>query len=162
MPVAPAGPCRRPGRLRGKVAIGPEFFGPLPEEELAAGRALSACFSTQAFLWWVADDPALSVMAREAIAAPAKSRPRQRRHSVEIAIKYRIGKLPAAGLMAADVAREIAVEGFAEVPVTVRHAQHVDAIPGPHKDPFDRMLIAQALAEGMALVSNEACSTAMR
>ena len=60
-----------------------------------------------------------------------------------------------AGRRLAPQLAELAAEGFAELPVTVRHAQHAGAIPGPHKDPFDRMLIAQALAEGMALVSNE-------
>ena len=54
------------------------------------------------------------------------------------------------------MAAEIAAEGFVELPVTVRHAQRAGAIPGPHKDPFDRMLIAQSLDESLTLVSNEA------
>ena len=111
---------------------------------------------THAFLWWVADDPALSPTARDAVAAPASLVHVSAATAWEITTKYRIGKLPGAALVAADVAREIAAEGFAELPVTVRHAQHAGAIPGPHKDPFDRLLIAQALAEGMTLVSNEA------
>jgi PIN domain nuclease of toxin-antitoxin system len=111
---------------------------------------------THTFLWWVADDPALSAQARDAIAEPANAVHVSAATAWEITTKYRIGKLPAAGLVAADVAAEIAAEGFVELPVTVRHAQHAGAIPGPHKDPFDRMLIAQALAESMALVSNEA------
>ena len=110
---------------------------------------------THAFLWWVADDPALSASARTAIAEPANQVHVSAATAWEITTRYRIGKLPAAGLVAADVAREIAAEGFAELAVTVRHAQHAGAIPGPHKDPFDRMLIAQALAEAMTLVSNE-------
>jgi PIN domain nuclease of toxin-antitoxin system len=111
---------------------------------------------THAFLWWVADDPALSASARTAIAEPANQVHVSAATAWEITTKYRIGRLPAAGLVAADAAREIAAEGFAELAVTVRHAQHAGAIPGPHKDPFDRILIAQALAEGMTLVSNEA------
>jgi PIN domain nuclease of toxin-antitoxin system len=110
---------------------------------------------THAFLWWVADDPWLSASARHAIAEQANHVHVSAATAWEIATKYRIGKLPAAGLVAADVAGEIAAEGFVELPVTVRHAQHAGAIPGPHKDPFDRMLIAQALAEGMTLVSNQ-------
>lgn len=74
----------------------------------------------------------------------------------EITAKCRLGKLPGAALVATAVAREIAAEGFLELPVTVRYAQHAGAIPASHKDPFDRLLIARALVEGMTLVSNEA------
>ena len=108
---------------------------------------------THAFLWWIADDPALSSPARGAVADPANQIHVSAATAWEITTKYRIGKLPAAGLVAADVAREIAAEGFAELPVTVRHAQQAGAIPGPHKDPFDRMLISQAIALGLAIVT---------
>jgi PIN domain nuclease of toxin-antitoxin system len=74
----------------------------------------------------------------------------------EITAKCRIGKLSAVGPVAADVAREIAAEGFAEFQVTIRHAQQAGAVPRPRKDPFDHLLIAQALTEAMTLVSNEA------
>ena len=102
---------------------------------------------------WV--EPALSSAARNAIAGPANQIHVSAATAWEITTEHRIGKPPAAGPVAADVAREIAAEGFAGLPVTVRHAQQAGAIPGPHKDPFDRMLIAQALTEAMTLVSNE-------
>ena len=110
---------------------------------------------THAFVWWLADDPALPVAARDAIAAPGTRVHVSAATAWEITTKYRIGKLPAASLVAADVAAEIAAEGFVELPVTVRHAQRAGAISGPHKDPFDRMLIAQSLDESLTLVSNE-------
>ena len=110
---------------------------------------------THAFLWWLANDPALPGAARDAIAEPATRVHVSAATAWEITTKYRIGKLAAAGLVAADVAAEIAAEGFVELPVTVRHAQRAGAIPGPHKDPFDRMLIAQSLDESLTLVSNE-------
>ena len=103
---------------------------------------------------WV--ELALSSAARGAVAGPANQIHVSTATAWEITTKYRIGKLPAADPVAADVAREIAAEGFAGLPVTVRHAQQAGAIPGPHKDPFDRMLITQALTEPMTLVSNEA------
>jgi PIN domain nuclease of toxin-antitoxin system len=59
-------------------------------------------------------------------------------------------------MLATDVAAEIAAAGFTPLPVTVEHGQHAGALRGSHKDPFDRMLIAQALLEDLALVSNEA------
>ena len=58
-------------------------------------------------------------------------------------------------LVARDVAADVAAEGFLELPITVAHAQQAGALQGAHKDPFDRILIAQALVEGLALVSNE-------
>lgn len=78
---------------------------------------------------WV--EPALSPAARNAIASPAKQIHVSAATAWEITTKYRIAKLPAAGLVAADVACEIVAEGFAELPVTVRHAQQAGAIPGP-------------------------------
>ena len=46
-------------------------------------------------------------------------------------------------------------QGFAALPISVRHAQLGGALPGPHRDPFDRILIAQAIVDGLLLVSNE-------
>lgn len=111
---------------------------------------------THAFLWWLGDDPALSAAADAAIADPANSVHVSAASAWEITTKHRLGKLPGAALVAADVAAQIAAEGFVALPVTVAHAQQAGALAGAHKDPFDRMLIAQALLEGMALVSNEA------
>jgi PIN domain nuclease of toxin-antitoxin system len=71
----------------------------------------------------------------------------------EIATKSRLGKLP--GMAAVALEAEVAAQGFAPLPITLRHGQMAGALPGDHRDPFDRMLIAQAMAEGLALVSNE-------
>jgi PIN domain nuclease of toxin-antitoxin system len=74
----------------------------------------------------------------------------------EIATKHRLGRLSSVALIVQDIEGYIRKEGFQPLPVTVRHAQLAGALPGPHRDPFDRMLIAQALEEGCTLVSNEA------
>ena len=55
----------------------------------------------------------------------------------------------------ADLNAAIVAQGFLELPISLRHGQIAGALPGPHRDPFDRMLIAQAMAENLALVSNE-------
>jgi PIN domain nuclease of toxin-antitoxin system len=70
--------------------------------------------------------------------------------------KYRIGKLPHdhSGL-AADVDGTIQQYGFTALPISLLHAQRAGALPGPHKDPFDRMLVAQALSDGIPLASNK-------
>jgi len=73
----------------------------------------------------------------------------------EIAIKYKIGKLPDVAALVADIGGQLTREGFDELPVSVLHGQLAGALPLHHTDPFDRMLIAQALTEGLTLVSNE-------
>jgi PIN domain nuclease of toxin-antitoxin system len=74
----------------------------------------------------------------------------------EIATKARLGKLPGATDVAADVPACIASQGFVPLPITVHHARRAGALTGPHRDPFDRMLIVQAQAEGVPIISNEA------
>jgi PIN domain nuclease of toxin-antitoxin system len=110
---------------------------------------------THAFLWWLEDHPRLTQAARQAIANPLNVAFISAATVFEIVTKHRLGKLPGAALVAIDVARTIAAAGFVELPIRVTHAQHAGSLAGPHKDPFDRMLIAQALTEAMALVSNE-------
>jgi len=73
----------------------------------------------------------------------------------EVTTKHRIGKLAEASVIARDVSGSIEDEGFFELPVTVAHGQLAGSLPGPHKDPFDRMLMAQSIAERLVLVSNE-------
>jgi PIN domain nuclease of toxin-antitoxin system len=63
--------------------------------------------------------------------------------------------LSGAAAVAEDIVECVASRGFLELPITFVHGQTAGALPGPHRDPFDRMLIAQALAEGLVLVSNE-------
>ena len=111
---------------------------------------------THALIWWLAADNALSLTARSAIADPANDVFVSAASAWEIATKYRIGKLPQAALLAGDVAGFVAAQGFNELPVSIRHGQIAGNLPRIHKDPFDRMLIAQAVTGDMTLVSNEA------
>jgi PIN domain nuclease of toxin-antitoxin system len=73
----------------------------------------------------------------------------------EIATKLRLGKLPTAADLVAGFGRQLEMEGFQVLPISADHAVRAGLLPGPHKDPFDRMLIAQAQAENIPLVSNE-------
>jgi PIN domain nuclease of toxin-antitoxin system len=111
---------------------------------------------THAFLWWIFADPKLSRQARAAIADDEQNDIFVSAASAwEIAAKFRLGKLPNAGVVARDVAAAMASEGFGELAVCVRHAQRAGDIGGRHRDPFDRILIAQALAENLTMISNE-------
>ena len=110
---------------------------------------------THAFLWWLTDSPRLSEPARQAIAADTNEVLVSAASAWEITTKHRLGRLPNAEVVASDVAGTIARQDFDELPITVDHAARAGALPGPHRDPFDRMLIAQALLGNLVLVSNE-------
>ncbi len=110
---------------------------------------------THALLWWLDGDERLGRAARAAIAAPASRVLVSAATAWEITTKHRLGKLPRAGDVARDVARCVASQGFHALPVTVVDAERAGRLPGPHKDPFDRMIAAQALEDGRLLVSNE-------
>ena len=106
---------------------------------------------THALLWWLTDDSALSPTAREALADPGHE-PLVSAASVwEIAIKRSLGKLTAPD----DLPDRIADEGFVWLPISALHAWHVRDLPAHHKDPFDRLLVAQAAFEGLTLLSQD-------
>ena len=108
---------------------------------------------THTFLWWLSDSARLSAPARRAIEADADTIFVSAASAWEITTKHRIGKLAQAGAVALDVTGSIAGQGFEELAITVDDASRAGQLPGPHRDPFDRMLIAQALARNLAIVS---------
>ena len=106
---------------------------------------------THALLWWLTDDPALSPTAREALADPANE-PLVSAASVwEIAIKRSLGKLTAPE----DLPERISDEGFSWLAISPAHAWQVRDLPNHHRDPFDRMLIAQALTEHVPVITTD-------
>jgi len=111
---------------------------------------------THAFLWWLAGDASLPVPVQEVVADPANSIFVSAASAWEIATKHRIGRLPEVTAIIGDIEAAIQDQGFVPLAITTRHAQVAGGLPGPHRDPFDRMLIAQAMIEDMVLVSNEA------
>lgn len=120
------------------------------------GPRLRLLLDTHALIWWLAGDDALSRRARDAIADEANEIIVSAASAMEIATKFRIGKLPGAAVLAQDFEAIIAEQGFGELPISVHHARLAGEMNITHKDPFDRFLIAQAQAEDMVLVSNEA------
>jgi PIN domain nuclease of toxin-antitoxin system len=114
---------------------------------------------THALLWWLAGDAALSNAARDAIAHGGNEVLVSAASAWEIATKHRIGKLPGAAAIVADLDGTVLAQGFGRLPISLRHGQIAGSLPGPHRDPFDRMLMAQAMAEMLVLVSNEAAFT---
>lgn len=110
---------------------------------------------THSFLWWLSGDDALSPAARTAIADEQNRIFVSAASAWEISTKHRIGKLPGVAAIVSDLDQVIANQGFVGLPISVRHAQVAGCLPAPHRDPFDRMLIAQAIVENLVFVSNE-------
>lgn len=106
---------------------------------------------THTVLWWLSDDPALSPTAREAIAAPSNEPLVSAASIWEIAIKRALGKLTAPD----DLPDRIAEQGLGWLAVQPGHAWQVRALPAHHRDPFDRILIAQALIEQIPVITTD-------
>jgi PIN domain nuclease of toxin-antitoxin system len=110
---------------------------------------------THAFLWWLDGDRRLSLKSRRLIADETNVVLVSAASAWEITTKARLGKLPGARAVAADVAGSVASQGFAPLDITVIHAQRAGALAGEHRDPFDRMLIAQTQLEDVSIVSDD-------
>jgi PIN domain nuclease of toxin-antitoxin system len=120
-------------------------------EAAARGGELRLLLDTQAVLWSFLDKSRLSPTASEAIAAEANDVFVSVVSVWEIEIKRAKRKLH----VPFDLEAELAAERFEPLLVTMPHARAVEALPRHHRDPFDRMLIAQATLEGMALVTSD-------
>lgn len=114
---------------------------------------LKFLLDTHALLWWIFDDPKLSVRAREAIANPEHEILVSSASAWEIAIKHRLGRLPEAGDIVENLPAYLRKARFASLSISMDHALKAGVLPGPHKDPFDRMLIAQAQIEKLPAIS---------
>jgi PIN domain nuclease of toxin-antitoxin system len=109
-----------------------------------------------ALLWWLGDDPTLSAGARASIAEPSNEIFVSAATVWEIAIKTALGKLEAPG----SVAAALDAAGFDELPVTAADAEAAGALPPHHRDPFDRMLVAQATRLDAVIVTRDGVFTA--
>jgi PIN domain nuclease of toxin-antitoxin system len=116
---------------------------------------LRLLLDTHALLWWLDGDPKLTSRAMTAVSADPRKVSVSAATAWEITTKARIGKLPAALDVAADVPGCVLREGFQPLAITMEHAQRAGSLPGPLQDPFDRMLIAQAMQDNLHLVSIE-------
>lgn len=104
---------------------------------------------THALLWWLADDEALGGTARQLIGEPRNQILVSAASIWEISIKRTKGLIEVPD----DLEALVEDEGFSKLPISLFHAQQAGALPEIHRDPFDRMLIAQAQAEGLELIT---------
>jgi PIN domain nuclease of toxin-antitoxin system len=100
-------------------------------------------------------DSQLSVLARALIGKRENTSVVSAASAWEIATKVRLGRLPSAADLVQDFAVDLEQQRMEVLPITAAHAIRAGLLPGPHKDPFDRMLIAQAQAENIPIVSND-------
>ncbi len=105
---------------------------------------------THALLWWLADDPRLGPSSRALIADPANEVLISVASLWEIVVKLRVGRLEAD---LAAIERAIARDGFTRLPLLPAHLAALVGLPTHHRDPFDHLLIAQAISEAALLVS---------
>lgn len=106
---------------------------------------------THTFLWWLNDSPQLGPRCRQMISNDRNQIFVSAATTWEISIKMAIGKLRAPE----DMDSVVEDEGFSKLPISLYHGQLAGSLPEHHRDPFDRMLIAQAQAEGLILITAE-------
>jgi PIN domain nuclease of toxin-antitoxin system len=110
---------------------------------------------THAFLWWVTDDDRMSERAGELIADGANDVYFSAASAWEIAIKAGLGRIRLSEDAWSLTPQQLERNAFQALPIHVTHAVAVIALPDLHRDPFDRMLVAQAMSEGLTIVSSD-------
>lgn len=110
---------------------------------------------THAFLWWITGSDRVSHHARDAISDTANEVYVSAASGWELAIKASLGRVALPDDLEGFLSEQLATNGFDVLPIHLRHALGVYRLPDLHRDPFDRMLIAQAIAERMSLVSGD-------
>jgi len=112
---------------------------------------MNLLLDTHVVLWWLADAPELSRPARDAIADRTNGVHVSAVTAWEITVKRALGKLE----IPADWEQALAEEPFVRLDITWEHVLGVGRLPDVHRDPFDRLLVAQAVVEGLVLVSHD-------
>jgi len=117
---------------------------------------VNVLLDTSALLWWLADSPRLRQAARDVIASPENAVHVSAASAWEIAIKVGLGRLAAPADVATWLPAALRENRFTPLPISVGHAAEVETLPTHHTDPFDRLLIMQARAEDLWLMTGDA------
>ena len=116
---------------------------------------MTLLLDTHTLLWFLTNDSSLSTRARSAIEDPANITHVSAASLWEVAIKSALGKLKLPAPYADIFPRQLETNGFGLLPITPAHCAELLTLPFHHRDPFDRMLLAQAKAEGLTLVTDD-------
>lgn len=110
---------------------------------------------THALIWWMCVSPQLPERARSVIEDPTADTFVSSISAYEIALKHRVGKLPVANELLQSYQTDLNAVGLRELAISTEHALAAGRLDLTHRDPFDRLLIAQAKLENLTLISNE-------
>jgi PIN domain nuclease of toxin-antitoxin system len=110
---------------------------------------------THAFLWWITDSPELSAQAGDLIRSPDNDLYLSAASGWEMAIKSQLGKLHLPGRPDQFIPDQLAKNAIQSLPIQMSHVLHVARLPALHRDPFDRLIIAQALLEKMPILTRD-------
>jgi len=116
---------------------------------------MNLLLDTHAFLWWITDDAQLSKKVRELIGDGRNKIYWSAASSWEVAIKYALGRLSLPDIPEKFISSALVENRIESLPIKNLHAFRAGHLPHHHQDPFDRMLIAQAQVESLALLSND-------
>lgn len=108
---------------------------------------------THAFLWWITDDPRLSHRARAIIADDENQLFLSVASAWEIAIKARLGRLEVPADLEGFIVAQLSRNRIEALPINLSHAPRIYTLPDHHRDPFDRLLVAQASVEGLPILT---------
>ncbi len=123
---------------------------------------MSYILDTHILLWWLFNDPKLNNDCRDIIRNPDSHIFVSSASAWEIATKYRIGKLPEAKQLVEEYSQILHQAKFIELAITAAHALRAGSLPIPHRDPFDRMIMAQAELEILPVITyDEAFQTGL-
>jgi PIN domain nuclease of toxin-antitoxin system len=117
---------------------------------------VNVLFDTHAFIWWDAEPDKLSPQAFATCKDPANTLLLSVVTIWEMQIKFQLGKLQLRLPLAELIETQVQTNQIVVLPITLTHVLALQALPAQHKDPFDRLLIAQANAEAAILISNDA------
>jgi PIN domain nuclease of toxin-antitoxin system len=114
---------------------------------------VKALLDTHVAIWWWCAPTRLSALAVECLRDPFNEMAFSAASAYEIALKHRSGRLPLPSVLATDLERSVLEEGWRLLPISVRHAELAGGWDAEHRDPFDRLLAAQARLENLELVT---------
>ena len=116
---------------------------------------MRALLDTHAFLWWITDHPDLSPRIKAIIRDGANALFLSAASGWEMAIKSQLGRLHVPAPLEDFIPQQLSLHGIEPLPISMRHALHVQTLPPTHRDPFDRMLVSQAQVEQLPILTSD-------
>jgi PIN domain nuclease of toxin-antitoxin system len=114
---------------------------------------MKVLLDTHTFLWWITDDPKLSLRAREIFADGNNELLLSAASGWEISIKVQIGRLRLPADPQHFIPDQLSINAIRSLPIQMNHVLHVSTLPNHHQDPFDRLSVAQAQLEELPILS---------